>query len=489
MKTKKILLKACSIMALFLLTVSTYAQVGIGTLGPDPSAMLDVVSTTKGMLTPRMTSAQRIAIAAPVNGLFVYDTTENAFYFYKGSTWTKLDSKVRNNYKLIKSAADLSSELTAGGGSKYELNTNTLYEINGTIVLANPIDLNNAYLLGLDTNEDKLVKSSGGSLFSGSTGGSIKNLTLVNTGGSIFSLTGTTGENLNIRDLVITSSASVGSIDGYGLVFISIVQYAGNTAGITYSNISNLLLSNTGWFGSNSGTYETYTGTFGFIEKQGGFMTIDGSAKGIDVSSNPAVSKAVLSGVTFGGTSTEYVKRYSVGSYTGYSFNNSWTVNCPGLKLESDEVATANIYYNGTITTGFGQTVTNNSPFNLTGNSGTNNTTAVTIFRTSSPQDNRITYNGEKTRTFQVNAALSIRGSDGVGTYYAFFIRKNGVSGTSLVETNTLMRVNNTSDISSNAISGTVELAPGDYIEIWGQRLTSSGTNNIAVFSLNLSVK
>ena len=94
---------------------------------------------------------------------------------------------------------------------------------------------------------------------------------------------------------------------------------------------------------------------------------------------------------------------------------------------------------------------------------------------------------GKKTRTFQINAALSVRGNSGTGDYYAFFIKKNGT--TTLVETNSLMRVNTTSDISSQAISGTVELAPNDYVEIWGQRLIGSGTTSITVFSLNLSIK
>jgi len=51
------------------------------------------------------------------------------------------------------------------------------------------------------------------------------------------------------------------------------------------------------------------------------------------------------------------------------------------------------------------------------------------------------------------------------------------------------MQVNNTAYISSNAISGTVEMAPNDYIEIWGQRLTGSGTTSITVFPLNLNIK
>ncbi len=58
------------------------------------SAMLDVASTTKGMLIPRMTEAQRIIIAAPVAGLLVYQTDiEDGFYFYDGSQWIPLSTK------------------------------------------------------------------------------------------------------------------------------------------------------------------------------------------------------------------------------------------------------------------------------------------------------------------------------------------------------------------------------------------------------------
>jgi hypothetical protein len=78
-----------------LLGIQSYAQTGvaINTTGaePDTSAMLDVSSTVKGFLIPRMTQAQRTAIALPAKGLLVYqnDGTEG-FYYYDGSVWTNL---------------------------------------------------------------------------------------------------------------------------------------------------------------------------------------------------------------------------------------------------------------------------------------------------------------------------------------------------------------------------------------------------------------
>jgi len=58
----------------------------------DPSAMLDVKSLTKGMLVPRMTTAQREAITDPATGLLVFDTDELSFYFYSTSGWANLSS-------------------------------------------------------------------------------------------------------------------------------------------------------------------------------------------------------------------------------------------------------------------------------------------------------------------------------------------------------------------------------------------------------------
>jgi hypothetical protein len=53
------------------------------------SAILDVKATDKGVLVPRMTQAQRNAIATPATGLLIYQTDATAgFYYYNGSAWT-----------------------------------------------------------------------------------------------------------------------------------------------------------------------------------------------------------------------------------------------------------------------------------------------------------------------------------------------------------------------------------------------------------------
>ena len=61
-----------------LMQLCSYAQTGIGTSTPDASAKLDVSSTTKGFLPPRMTQLQRDQIPSVV-GLMIYNTTTNKF--------------------------------------------------------------------------------------------------------------------------------------------------------------------------------------------------------------------------------------------------------------------------------------------------------------------------------------------------------------------------------------------------------------------------
>jgi hypothetical protein len=63
------------------------AGVGINTSLPNASAQLDVTSTTKGFLPPRLTTAQRDAIASPAAGLTIYNTTVNCLQWWNGTLW------------------------------------------------------------------------------------------------------------------------------------------------------------------------------------------------------------------------------------------------------------------------------------------------------------------------------------------------------------------------------------------------------------------
>jgi hypothetical protein len=129
-----------------LLGIQSYAQTGvaINTTGaePDNSAMLDVSSTDKGILIPRMTEAQRTAIATPATGLLVYqnDGTEG-FYYFDGSAWKRLDtgsiSGITGTSPIVSSGVtapviSISEATTSAAGSMSAADKTKLDAITGT---------------------------------------------------------------------------------------------------------------------------------------------------------------------------------------------------------------------------------------------------------------------------------------------------------------------------------------------------------------------
>ena len=438
------------------------SQVGIGTTTPDPTSIVDITSSSQGLLAPRMTTAQRTAITTPANSLLVYDTDLKAFYYYDtpGTSWVRINASLsqRNNYVLVKSVSDF----PAPSGGIITLDENTYYEINGTIALTNPIDLNNSYISGLDANED-ILSFTGGTIFQGSTGGSIRNVTL--RGGSAFAINGpgpTSTESIIIQNIIIDGmTTNVGTVAGIGVFFGNNFQFINNAGGITYSNIGNLLLNNQGWFGTNSGTYETLTGIFGLVEKVSGFSVANGSAKAFDVSSNPTVSNGVILGTVFSGTSTMYAERYTTGSFPGFNFTNNWIVSCPGIPSESDDVATGYIYFpseNATAT----NVVTNGVPVKMQGT-----TTSGIFFRMTDDGgiNNRIKYTGHNSRTFNIEIAATVeRTNNGSSNVYSLMIYKNGVNVPSITSEQTFE--NGVSKANFTAL-GVLTLDMHDYIEVY----------------------
>ncbi len=88
-------MKKISTLIAFLFSATAFAQnVGIGTPTPEASAQLHISSNTKGLLIPRMTTAEKLLITSPADGLMVYDTDIRNFWYYDfiASTWKELNS-------------------------------------------------------------------------------------------------------------------------------------------------------------------------------------------------------------------------------------------------------------------------------------------------------------------------------------------------------------------------------------------------------------
>lgn len=78
------------------LIIAQGGNVGIGTTAPAATALLDVSSTSKGFLPPRMMTTQRDAITSPATGLMIFNTTNAAFEFYNGTAWSTVGAAMPN---------------------------------------------------------------------------------------------------------------------------------------------------------------------------------------------------------------------------------------------------------------------------------------------------------------------------------------------------------------------------------------------------------
>ncbi|HRH47600.1 MAG TPA: tail fiber domain-containing protein [Panacibacter sp.] len=103
-----------AIKAVPALTINSSSSVGIGTTAPDASSLLELSSATKGLLTPRMTKAQRDAIAAPANGLLIYQTDDVSGLYYFNTGW-KLVSRISVN--------DATDNIFSGTGAGVNITT------------------------------------------------------------------------------------------------------------------------------------------------------------------------------------------------------------------------------------------------------------------------------------------------------------------------------------------------------------------------------
>jgi len=171
-------------------------NVGIGTTAPNASAILDLSSTAKGILIPRMTQAQRTAILAPPPGLLVYQTNAIfGFYYYTGLGWTRIFNGSETDpiftawdkdYADLINKPDLSVYLTA--------------EVDGSV-----------------SNEIQTLSLSGNDLTISGTGGNTITLPTADgsetklTAGSNISITGT---GTSASPYTINTSSSV--LDGAG---------------------------------------------------------------------------------------------------------------------------------------------------------------------------------------------------------------------------------------------------------------------------------
>tara|TARA_R110000787_G_scaffold152593_1_gene266481 strand:+ start:5300 stop:6580 length:1281 start_codon:yes stop_codon:yes gene_type:complete len=95
----KIILKCLLVQIVLLSPNFFFAQVGIGTTTPDTSSILDVSSTSKGFLMPRLTTVERNGITLPAKGLIIFNTTLDDGQLNTGTPVEPIWTGIKRDYK------------------------------------------------------------------------------------------------------------------------------------------------------------------------------------------------------------------------------------------------------------------------------------------------------------------------------------------------------------------------------------------------------
>lgn len=147
------------------------------------TALLDIQSTTKGVLIPRMTTAQRDAIATPADGLMVYDTDVDAPSQFQNGAWTYLVSL--NGTQTLTNKSISASQINSGtllherGGLEADVSAyDGLVGITGGATAAYPF---NRHIVQL--RDEQAQNTAGGGFTSGAWQTRVLNTESIDTGG------------------------------------------------------------------------------------------------------------------------------------------------------------------------------------------------------------------------------------------------------------------------------------------------------------------
>lgn len=102
-------MKKIFLILLVFITIISRAQIAIGTLVTDPSAIVDLTTNSKGLLIPRMTISQRNTIETPAVGLLIYNTDDSDYNSYNGGVLGWQDFST--GYKTVNASGDISTIL------------------------------------------------------------------------------------------------------------------------------------------------------------------------------------------------------------------------------------------------------------------------------------------------------------------------------------------------------------------------------------------
>jgi len=285
-------------------TFPSTGSAGIGTTVPNASSILEIKSTTQGLLIPRMTGAQRNSIASPATGLMIYQTNGTpGFYYYDGSAWTAVAPKNANkSLSNLTSPTKINADLVPDSDNLRNIGAALAWKdifMKGKVYMGSTPFLSNG---GLDN------------IFAGSNAG------IVNSGAEntfVGALTGFNNSSGGNNTFVGSASGYYNSIAGNN-TFVGFSAGYSNTTGAANTMVgSNAgLLNITGtqncFFGNGAGLNNSAGSNNVFVGKSAGFSFTNGSSN------------------TFIG----FQAGYGIGTSTGMS--NTCVGNQSGFRLTSE---------------------------------------------------------------------------------------------------------------------------------------------------------
>jgi hypothetical protein len=335
------------LLSIFLMlgSVPAFAQIGIGTKTPAPSAALEVTSSTnnKGILIPRITATQKDAIASPAQGLLVYQTTAPiGFYYYTGTSWklmaiqTDLAGKVdkvdgkdlsSNDYSIAEktklaaiTGTNTGDQTTITGNAGTATKLATARNING-VAFDGSTDITIAAAASAEQLTGTTLKSTvtGSSLTSV---GTLGNLTVTNPiAGSV------TGNAATATKLAATKNINGVAFDGSADITIAAAASAEQLTGTTLkSTVTGSSLTSVGTLGNltvtnpiaGSVTGNAATATKLAATKNINGVAFDGSAD-ITVPATAGTLTGIVAIANGGTNSTDVATAGGIGYGTGTS--------------------------------------------------------------------------------------------------------------------------------------------------------------------------
>lgn len=229
------------------LAIATYhsvtaQNVGIGTTTPNSSALLDITSTTKGLLMPRMTTAQRNAIVSPADGLLIYNTTTDELNQRQNGAWKTV---INSDYWFrgagsMWNIGDNIGINTAGPVERLDVSGNI--RSNSSVIIENTT----AILQLKSSGENKgYVQLSGDNLRLGTNSGNTNgNVIIRNNGSDLFSFEGTgggasvmrlnaSGSNVGVLQGLSNNNVTLSTVNSNGMLILNGEMYINNTANRT----------------------------------------------------------------------------------------------------------------------------------------------------------------------------------------------------------------------------------------------------------------